>query len=401
MLLVVAQCELNRHATHVLVVGSQYGAVLLQSFSDVQPVCTGGASICGVVIGVSPPHAASASETPTRRVYPTGLFWHKAAGIDEVREVVVNPLSPASWGREHLYMRWWWTALVLAGCLGDQDPPELVDWQPADGADLRGIADVSSWAIYRDDSDVEARLFIDAELVAAGENTCAKSSCRADFVWSTLDFAPGPHDLTVSLEDAAGNVSATTRQVRFDDVLTITSMRVSNIVDDSGSLEIEVYAFDANDVVIGCAGSRHGLATVDNAGIEYDTQAVLITPERLAFGSLDAGAAPFRIEVWEDDDTPVCPEPLDTALNDFVGKSPMLTAEQWRTTPLSMFGDVTKLGVAWGRTLEQGEDADPPLLPPDPYSNGGAGCQSTRGGAGALWMVGLCAVLVRRRRLRA
>jgi MYXO-CTERM domain-containing protein len=153
--------------------------------------------------------------------------------------------------------------------------------------------------------------------------------------------------------------------------------------------------------MIGCAGSRHGLATVDNAGIEYDTQAVLITPDRLAFGTLDAGAAPFRLEVWEDDDTPVCPDPLDPMLNDLVGKSPMLTVDQWRMTPLSTFGDVTKLGVAWGRTLEQGESADPPPLTPDPFSNGGTGCQSTRGSIGALWLVGLAALVTRRRRRRS
>jgi MYXO-CTERM domain-containing protein len=297
-------------------------------------------------------------------------------------------------------MRWWWTAALLAGCLGDHDPPELLDLQPVDGTDLRGVADVASWAVYRDESDVEARLFVDGALVATPETRCGDKSCQADFVWSTLDFAPGPHDMALSLEDAAGNVTAATRQVRFDDVLTVTSMRVSNIVDDSGTLEIEVYAFDATNTMIGCAGSRHGLATVDNAGIVYDTQAVLITPDRLAFGTLDAGAGPFRLEVWEDDDAPVCPEPLDPALNDLVGKSPMLTVDQWRTTPLSSFDNVTKLGVAWGRTLDQGEAADPPLLTPDPYSNGGTGCQSTGGRTGVLWLVGLCALLVRRRRVR-
>jgi hypothetical protein len=300
-------------------------------------------------------------------------------------------------------MRWWWTSLLLAGCLGDHDPPELLGLQPVDGSDLRGIADVASWAIYRDESDVEARLFVDAELVATAETHCGDSSCQADVVWSTLDFAPGLHDMAVSLEDEAGNVTAATRQLRFDDVLTITSMRVSNIVDDSGTLEIEVYAFDANNAMIGCAGSRHGLATVDNAGIEYDTQAVLITPDRLAFGTLDTGAGPFRLEVWEDDDPPVCPDALDPALNDFVGRSPMLTVDQWRMTPLSSFGDVSKLGVAWGRTLEQGETADPPPLRPDPYSNGGTGCQSSRDTTGGFWIVGLVGVidLVRRRRRRS
>jgi uncharacterized protein (TIGR03382 family) len=297
-------------------------------------------------------------------------------------------------------MRWWWTSLLLAGCLGDHDPPELLDLQPVDGADLRGIADVASWAIYRDESDVEARLFLDGELIATPETRCGDSSCQADFVWSTLDYPPGPHDLALSLEDAAGNVTSATRTVRFDDVLTITSMRVANIVDDSGTLEIEVYAFDATNTMIGCAGSRHGLATVDNAGIEYDTQAVLINSDNsLAFGTLDAGAGPFRLEVWEDDDAPVCPERVDPALNDLVGTSPMLTVDQWRATPLSSFGDVTKLGVAWGRTLEQDESADPPPLTPDPFSNGGTGCSATHGTSGALWILGvLGAVGVRRRR---
>lgn len=298
-------------------------------------------------------------------------------------------------------MRCWWTALLLAGCLGDNDPPVLLELQPADGTDLRGVGDVSSWAIYKDDSDVEARLFVDAELVATGETRCGESSCQADFVWSTLDFVPGPHDLVLSLEDAAGNVTAEARQVVFDDVLTITSMRVANIVDDSGTLEIEAYAFDAANQMIGCAGSRHGLGVVENAGIESDLEAVLINLDRLAFGTLDTQGAAFRLEIWEDDDGPVCPEPLDPDLNDLVGKSPMLTADQWRMTPVSSFGDVTKLGVQWGRTLTQGETADPPPLTPEPFSNGGTGCQSTRGSSGGiLWLAALCTVLVRRRRLR-
>ena len=54
-------------------------------------------------------------------------------------------------------MRCWWMALLLAGCLGDKTPPELVDLSLTDGTDLRGVGDVTSWAIYRDESDVEAR----------------------------------------------------------------------------------------------------------------------------------------------------------------------------------------------------------------------------------------------------
>jgi hypothetical protein len=244
-------------------------------------------------------------------------------------------------------MRVWWVPLVLAGCVGDSDPPELLDFQPGDQSDLRGVADISAWAVYRDESDVRARMFVDAEFVGEGERRCGESSCQATVDWSTVAFAPGAHDLSVSLEDAAGNVTSATHKVFFDDVLTVTSMRVSNIVDESGTLEIEVYAFDDTDQMIGCAGSRHGLATVDNAGIEYDTEAVLILPTAQALGTVDVGARAFRLEVWEDDDAPVCPDILEPTLNNLVGRSPMYTVEQWGAMPLMMFDDVTKLGVAW------------------------------------------------------
>ncbi len=297
-------------------------------------------------------------------------------------------------------MRSWWVALFLVGCLGDHDPPELLDFQPGDMTDLRGVTDISAWAVYRDAGEVRARFFVDGELVGEGDRRCGDKSCQASVDFSSTAFAPGIHDLIVSLEDEAGNVTTSTNRLLFDDVLTVTSMRVSNITDESGTLEIEVYAFDETDQMIACAGSRHGTATVDNAGIEYDLSAVLILPTAQAFGTLDAGSRAFRLEVWEDDDAPVCPDTLDPLGNDFVGRSPMYTVEQWAAMPLMSFDDVSKLGVAWTRPLGQDEAADPPPLdnPNDPFDGGG--CQSTRGAGwlASLSTLGLGLALVRRRR---
>lgn len=313
---------------------------------------------------------------------------------------------PLLWSRrqgEHHAMRSWWVALMLVGCFGDHDPPELIEFKPSDGVDLRGIGEVTVLATYRDDSDVTTRVFVDSTFVGTADRTCGDNeadACHAEFLWSTLEFPPGPHDLTIALEDDAGNVTTRTHVVELDDVLTVTGMRVANIVDESGTLEIEVYAFDDANTLIGCAGSRHGLATVDNAGIEYMTEAVLITLEGYAFGTAATAGNKFRLEVWEDDDDPVCPAFPEPTGNDLVGRSPSYTADEWRANSLTMFDNVTKLGVEWARPLELFEDPDPP--PPDPPPlfdpGGGSGCQVGSGRTCWLALAGVFGLAVRRRR---
>lgn len=303
---------------------------------------------------------------------------------------------------EHVAMRSWWVALMLVGCFGDHDPPELIDFKPVDGVDLRGVGEATVLATYRDDSDVTTRVFVDSTFVGIADRTCGDEddgSCHAEYLWSTLEFPPGLHDLTIALEDDAGNVTTETHVVELDDIMTITGMRVANIVDESGTLEIEVYAFDDANTLIGCSGSRHGLATVDNAGIEYMTEAVLITLDGYAFGTAESAGGRFRLEVWEDDDTPVCPAFPEPTGNDLVGRSPSYTAEEWRSNTLLMFDNVTKLGVEWARPLQQFEDPDPPQSEPPPLFGGGdSGCQAARGGGSWLALAGVFGLAVRRRR---
>lgn len=295
----------------------------------------------------------------------------------------------------------WWILLALAGCIGDSEPPELLELSPADAADLRGVGTVNVRVVFRDESPVTARFFVGPTFVGTERPSCGEKACTVEVTWSTFDFPPGAHDLIAVLEDEAGNVTTRAHQVWLDDVLEVTAMRVINILDESGTLEIEVYAYDEADTMIGCAGSRHGLGIVDSPGLDYSTHAVLITPNSEAFATREVGSGRFRLEVWEDDDGPVCPTPLDPLGNDFVGRSGAFTVDEWRGMPTTAFDRVTNIGLQWSRPLTETTDVDPDVPSNNSWGgDSGGGCQTSR--APAVGMLGLAAVLgiVRRRRRR-
>ncbi len=295
---------------------------------------------------------------------------------------------------------------VVAAC--DSEPPQLHAYLPDDGDDMRGIRFVEVFAEFSDESPTDARLYADRTLVAHPQPDCNDNGrCVIETRWDTSDFEIGTHELELVLEDDAGNTTRETHALHVDDVLEITSMRVANLVDDSGTLEIEAYAFDdATNELIGCAGSRQNLGRVDAAEMTYALDAILITPEHLLLATSDFTDRRIRIEVWEDDDDPVCPVIPNPAANDLVGVSEAHTAEEWGQLGTVSFGNVTGLEVVWSRRLVTGED--PGTVIPDhddpwlDFGGGGGGCSATRGGtAMAWWLAALAALASRRRRSRA
>ncbi len=108
--------------------------------------------------------------------------------------------------------------------------------------------------------------------------------------------------------------------------ITITQLQITDDYDAFGTPEIEVYMFRGTEL-IACAGSRQGLAEVDDAGVRYELNSLLVDDERDTDIALGGGA--FRFEVWEDDDDPVCPKYPDPALNDVLGVGPALTLSKW------------------------------------------------------------------------
>lgn len=302
----------------------------------------------------------------------------------------------------------WGVALVavVGGCIGDHEAPQIVHFTPDDDLDARGLGLVSVAVEYTDESDVTTQVLVDGDDVGLASPQCGEHSCIADFTLPTDGYTPGYHELSLLLRDDAGNHTASeVHEVWLDDVLEVTAMRVTNIVDDAGTLEIEVYAFDETDQLIGCAGSRHGLAGVDASDTDYTVEADLIDMQSISFATRDVGAKKFRLEVWEDDDDPVCPVVPDPLYNDVLGKSPLRSVDEWRAlTGPESFGQVVKLETAWVRDLTMRYvDPGDPDPPPDPIidwgNGGGGGCSSTRGGGLVLALAAL-GLVTRSRRAR-
>jgi uncharacterized protein (TIGR03382 family) len=282
-------------------------------------------------------------------------------------------------------------------------PPEVHELTPLEGTEMRGVGYVNVHVEFSDESDVTLKLLADGYEVDRLEPECSGDVCTADAIWDNTGLPAGPHTLGIVLEDSHGNVAHRERDLLLEDVLAITSMQVDNIVDEYGSLEIEVYAFaeDTGGELIGCAGSRQRLDFVDSAGSRYQTEAVLIRPDQDLLADTDMGARRYRLEVWEDDDDPVCPVVPLAAGNDFLGASPAHTIDEWRQLDTVSFGQVPELGVAWSRPLHTGETpgTSDPTGDYDPWGNdgaGGAGC-STGGSSGFGALLLLALVRVRRR----
>lgn len=128
--------------------------------------------------------------------------------------------------------------------------------------------------------------------------------------------------------------------------ITIKQLVIDDDYDDSGTPEIEVYLFDADNDLLGCAGTKQGLGQVDQAGIVYDLDAPLINHDH-EYG-IEIGGDALRFEVWEDDDDPVCPVYPDRMLNDVLGISPTLSISKWTAVEGGMqFGSVSTFVVSF------------------------------------------------------
>lgn len=244
---------------------------------------------------------------------------------------------------------------MLAAC--DFSAPEVTQFTPDDNAKLVGIGLVDIHVEFTDSSETTARLVEDGrELDDLSVDCNDDDTCRANGIWDNRGLAAGTHQIGVRLEDSHGNVSHVVHEVALQDVLAVTSIRVTNEVDDYGGLEIEVYAFSDSELV-GCAGSRQKLDTVDDSDVTYATSAILIEPDGKLLAREDMGTRAFRLEVWEDDDAPVCPVVPNPAANDVLGASVAHTADEWANVGTQTFGQVVELGVAWARPLRTDEEA--------------------------------------------
>lgn len=237
------------------------------------------------------------------------------------------------------------------------DVPELAFVTPQDHEDLLGVGGVRVEVAVIERGVATIDLEIDG-VPAAREisNECLSASgCSLVYDWDTSALAAGPHDLHITVTDNQGNVLEDTRTVELDDTIDLTSLQVTNIVDESGTLEIEVYLFDATtNQLLGCAGSAHGTGPVDTADTLYAIAARLVNPTGDTLRGSDLEGRSLRFEVWEDDDAPVCPTPPNPNGNDFVGASPGKTVAEWKATPQPIaFGNVTELGFSIGRPLRQ------------------------------------------------
>ena len=263
---------------------------------------------------------------------------------------------------------------MVAAC--DFSAPEVTQFTPDDNAQLVGIGLVDIHVEFTDSSETTARLVEDGHELDELSVECTDDTCTADGVWDNRGLPAGTHQVGVRLEDSHGNVSHAVHEVALQDVLEVTSLRVTNEVDDYGGLEIEVYAFSDSDLV-GCAGSCQNLDIVDAANVTYTTSAILIEPDGKLLTHDDMGTRAFRLEVWEDDDAPVCPVVPNPAANDVLGESAARTADEWANAGAQSFGQVVELDVAWARPLSTDEPAgtDTPTGDWDGWdSPGGGGC---------------------------
>jgi hypothetical protein len=290
--------------------------------------------------------------------------------------------------------------VVATGC--DMSPPKVIEISPEANAEIRGVRVVPINVAFSDDSDVTVHLLVDGFEIGKREIPCGDTACEAELLWDTKDADVGTHDVELVLVDSHDNVTKKTRPLWIDDVLKVTDIEVTGEVDESGTLEIEVYAFDdVSGDLLGCSGSRQGLAPVDASDVDYPITSLWINPAGYAMDTRDVNGRPIRFEVWEDDDDPVCPSVPALLGNNLIGTSEPFTVEEIRELDGAMaFGRVTRLGVAWMRDLDRDAGMfDPPDPTPDWDGDGAAGCSTSR--AGSLAPIGLALLALLRTRGRA
>lgn len=290
--------------------------------------------------------------------------------------------------------------VVAAGC--DISAPEVIEVTPEADMEVRGVRIVPVNVIFSDDSDVTVHLLVDGFEIGKRAIPCGDDRCSAELLWDTRDADVGYHDIELVLADAADNVKHDTRRIWIDDVLKVTNIEVTGEIDESGTLELETYIFDdTNGDLLGCSGSRQGLANADASDVEYPITSLWINAAGYALDTRDLAGHQLRFEVWEDDDSPVCPEVPEMLGNNLIGTSEPTTVDGIRDLDGPMaFGRVTKLAVEWRRDLER--DAGMFMTPvPDWDGDGNPGCATTRAGSLAPIVLALGLVLRTRRRLRA
>jgi hypothetical protein len=237
-----------------------------------------------------------------------------------------------------------------------EDVPEITNITPQEGEDLLGVGTLQIEVNVIERGEATIALEIDGIPVAdkTADNCIGARGCSLQYVWDTKLVPAGLHELHFTVVDNQGNTAEDTRMVDLDDLIDVTSLQVTGQV-DSGTLEIEVYVFDdTTNQFLGCAGSAHGTGPVDASDVRYPISARLVSPTGDTLRGSDLDGRTIRFEVWEDDDDPVCPTPLDPNGNDLVGTSPAQTVTAWKaTTQPTTFGSVTELGFSIGRPLSK------------------------------------------------
>jgi hypothetical protein len=245
-----------------------------------------------------------------------------------------------------------------------EDEPEIVRISPARDADLAGFGMVRVEVDVIERGRATMKLDIDGvEATVRDSNECNRAQgCQLTYAWDTSQLAAGTHELHITITDDDGHTIEDTRSVTLDDVIQVTGLGVTGVYDeDTATLELEVYAFDADtNAFLGCAGSKHGLANADVSDVMYEVDAVLVkagsdpSGEPVFLRGSDLATRTIRFEVWEDDDLPTCPSALEPIGNDLVGVSPARSYTEWRDTTQSIaFGNVTGLTLAVGRPRSQ------------------------------------------------
>jgi hypothetical protein len=236
------------------------------------------------------------------------------------------------------------------------DTPQILATVPTANHDLLGVGSVNVTATVLERGTATVAVAIDG--VAFGEQTssdCRGAGCQLAFPsWDTSTLAVGTHTVRFTVTDSHGARVIQTHTVRIDDLARVTSMHLAaGFVDESGTLEMEVYVFDnATNAFLGCAGSAHGMGPVNSPDIRYAIDARLVGPSSIPLRAADLGSKQLRFEVWEDDDNPVCPTLFDPNGNDFAGTAPVRTRAQWEASPTVMsFGSVVEMSVLFDRPI--------------------------------------------------
>lgn len=284
-------------------------------------------------------------------------------------------------------------ALTLVAC--DSSGPEVHDFTPRENQAVRGMRTIPVDIAFSDESTpVTVKLALDGTKHEDARVECEEERCVAYGDIPTAGLAIGNHTLEATLEDDAGNTTRVKHAVWIDDVLEVRAIQVG-AVPESGALEIEVYLFDdATGELLGCSGSRHGLNVVNAPDTTYDDlRALFINPQSLALITRDLADRDLRVEVWEDDDDPVCPVVPAALGNNLVGMSePVAGADLGGAEPMA-FPQVPMLQLQWTRDLAT--DPGPSEYPDDPGGNQldlAGGCAASSPGL----LVALAYIMIRR-----